>query len=561
MEDNRWDDQLRDLLGEYKPGDTPSSPVHVPQASDPAVEAGDAILQDKSWKRIEASLDAADNAFDESMRRKIAHYHPPYDQSSWSVFLQRFADHQFLRTRLVMLKMIEVSALVLLLITAVKLGFVTNWHQSGKQQSTPATPGNFAEQVDPSTIQPNASNTENSADGSLAATDNAVAVSKNQATKPVVHNKQDNVFSGNSNTATSSRATITDNESLASAENKIASASTDDQPASNTIVEENSTTGSTQTSTSGNIFGQVETANDARATSSLPAIDFNSLETTGTSNSIGDITAAYNTYITDPISPLDSDIEFDNAITVPRPKYHKPKARKYTEFAILAQSDYNGLRMPEDKLFTYGQQIVFPQQGIMSQGFGGGFTIAIGHPRWAIETGVIYSAKNFQPGRQLIVGGVFDNGSINFEAMRLQLVSVPVQYRYRFDHTGRMKFYGLAGGGFNMIVQSDIDVQVEYHFPSLSFGANPNSDPNLADITSETRRISEHIRDGAPFSTKNFVSINAGAGVEYLLTEYKTLFMQGTVLYQIPDLEFSNNNGKHLRSVSLQVGVRTPLGK
>jgi hypothetical protein len=30
--------------------------------------------------------------------------------------------------------------------------------------------------------------------------------------------------------------------------------------------------------------------------------------------------------------------------------------------------------------------------------------IAIGHPIWALETGVIYNAKDFETGRQLIVG-------------------------------------------------------------------------------------------------------------------------------------------------------------
>jgi opacity protein-like surface antigen len=178
-----------------------------------------------------------------------------------------------------------------------------------------------------------------------------------------------------------------------------------------------------------------------------------------------------------------------------------------------------------------------------------------------LETGVIYSAKDFEPGRQLIVGGAFDNGSVDFEAMKLQVVSLPVQYRYRFDHTGRFKAYALAGGGFNVIAESDIDVSIKYHFASLAFGENPNSDPTLAATIEESRRIREHIRDGAPFSTKTFVTVNAGLGIEYMITEHKALFLQTVGQYQIPNIAFSNNNGKHLRSVSLQVGIRGPLGK
>jgi hypothetical protein len=197
----------------------------------------------------------------------------------------------------------------------------------------------------------------------------------------------------------------------------------------------------------------------------------------------------------------------------------------------------------------------------MSPGFGAGFTIAIGHPIWALETGVIYNAKDFEPGRQLIVGGAFDNGSVEFEAMKLQIISLPVQYRYRFDHKGRLKTYGIAGGGFNVIAQNDIDVQIKYHFASLAFGQNPSSDPNLAATIQESRRIREHIRDGAPFSTKSFVSVNAGLGIEYMLSEHKAIFFQTVAQYQIPNIAFSNNNGKHLRSVSLQAGIRGPLGK
>jgi hypothetical protein len=234
--------------------------------------------------------------------------------------------------------------------------------------------------------------------------------------------------------------------------------------------------------------------------------------------------------------------------------------RKFLEFGILSQADYNRLRMPEDRLYSAGKQIIFPQQGIPSHGYGAGFTIAVAHPLWALETGIIYSAKNFKPGRELIVGGAFDNGSVEFQAMRLQLVTVPFQFRYRFEPKGRLKAYTLAGFGLNVITQSDIDVLIKYHFASLSANENPNNNPSLAETIRETRRIREHIRDGAPFSTKSFVSATAGLGLEYALTEHKTLFLQTALQYQIPNLSFSNINGKHIRSVSLQMGVRTPLG-
>jgi hypothetical protein len=199
-------------------------------------------------------------------------------------------------------------------------------------------------------------------------------------------------------------------------------------------------------------------------------------------------------------------------------------------------------------------------QGITSPGYGGGFTLAIGHPRWALETGLVYSAKTFKPGRQLTIGDEFNNGSVEFEAMRLQLVSVPLQFRYRFEPKGRLKAYAMAGFTMHVIVQSDIDMMVKYHFASLKAGENPNNNPAAAQTIHETRRISEDIKDGAPFSTKSFISANLGLGIEYVLRENKTLFLQTAYQYQIPNLRFSNHNGKHILSLSLQAGVRTPLG-
>ena len=91
MESNQWEDQLRDLLGEYKTPDT-SSPLGTNAEAlnstpeDPTQRTPDQI---QAWKRIEASLDAADQAFDETLRQRVKHYNPSYDPHSWPVLLKR----------------------------------------------------------------------------------------------------------------------------------------------------------------------------------------------------------------------------------------------------------------------------------------------------------------------------------------------------------------------------------------------------------------------------------------------------------------------------------------
>ncbi|HJW27784.1 MAG TPA: hypothetical protein VJ508_00895, partial [Saprospiraceae bacterium] len=129
MEDKGWDDQFRDLLGDHTPAEEhpfaqtnhdlkPDTqlPDHNPLSPE------DSDLQAKGWKRIEASLNAADQAFDEHIRQRLHQHYPKYDPNSWPVFLKRFTDSRFLRAKLIVLKSIEVVALLLLLLTAVNMG-------------------------------------------------------------------------------------------------------------------------------------------------------------------------------------------------------------------------------------------------------------------------------------------------------------------------------------------------------------------------------------------------------------------------------------------------------
>jgi hypothetical protein len=543
MESNQWEDQLRNLLSEYNSLDT-TSPLGTDPAAlnstleDPTTSTPDQI---QAWKRIEASLDAADQAFDETISQRVKHFHPQYDPHSWPILLKRLADTRYLRAKLIVLKSVEVAILLLLILSAVniermgKFPFKSNFLNTDYQyQAQPIPSGkNKTEDKESSKSTPTTALKNNS---------DFTQADQKQNSNTGNHSA---LFAENIDTKNNSTK-IPANQSSAINSNTLTEISTSFSSPDELITTDQISS---------------DRYNQKSFTEDIPTMTMNGLQISFEPSSIPAIEPSTNSYITEPIAASDLDALQRSAKKVPEPKFVEALDRTYTEFSVLAQIDYNALKMPEDRLYSSGREIVFPSKGIMSPGYGAGFTIAIGHPIWALETGLIYSAKDFEPGRQLIVGGAFDNGSVDFEAMRLQIVSLPVQYRYRFDHTGRFKAYAIAGGGFHVIAESDIDVSIKYHFASLAFGENPNNDPNLAATIQESRRIREHIRDGAPFSTKSFVSVNAGLGIEYMLTEHKALFLQAVGQYQIPNITFSNNNGKHLRSVSLQAGIRGPLGK
>jgi hypothetical protein len=557
MGNKEWDKYLNDLLGDFKPeGNQPNwdefsnhldGDQDLNKSDDPSFdenlkesfETYQAPGQVAGWQRIQASLDAQDKQFDEDIRKRVANFEPHYDPRTWPLFLQRLADNRFLGAKLIALKIAEVAAVLLFLFTVVNMG------RMGKLPFDTPLYIKSSDQLD------NVPGSKDMADlpsqqSAIENLENADNLSDNQNDVRSKNYQASFLNTGNNNSKT--------NNSIPKS-SKVTK--TKDSGISDDVTRDNYLTYSeitplTKTESSQPI-GTRENENTI-----LLSDDVN--ETSVDPYQIASADERTSTNVADYLATMTTSVTSSEREVYIHPTYIRQHHKAHTSFGILAQVDYNRLRMPEDRLYSAGRQIIFPQQGIPSYGYGGGFTIAAEHPRWAIESGLIYSSKNFEPGRKLAVGTEFDNGIVEFEAMRLQLVTMPVQFRYKVDHNGPFKFYALAGFGLNLIVQSNIDVLIKYHFASLSANANPNNDPNLANTIKETRRIKEHIRDGAPFSTKSFLSATAGLGIEYSINEHKTFFLQSAIQYQIPDLEFSNNNGKHIRSLSVQAGVRTPLG-
>ncbi|MBP8086311.1 MAG: outer membrane beta-barrel protein [Saprospiraceae bacterium] len=557
MGNKEWDNHLRDLLGDFKSEGEPSHweefEHQLDITSDPAESAErlqDEILKDKlssysppdqvtGWDRIEASLDAAESEFDDQVRTRISEFQPPKDPHSWPLFQQRFAAHKLLRAKLIALKVFETAAMILLLITILHLG-----HLGKLPMMEPP-----ADDLHPNELQEMATN-QNTPTGNVEHAD-LTQKSTTPATATILpeHTKR-----------------------KASIPSVIGPDSRSNHDATNTYS--SVTSSNNLTNSDLNTFPDIHEKVNVEATPFADSYTEGEFNSTGPPHNFGAgdnqseviLSASNNTfissetYVTESLAQRACNLTHLNVSSIPDPVFVKPVQKTFLEFGMLAQVDYNQLKMPEDRLYNNGKQVIFPLQGLTSPGYGAGFTLALAHARWAIETGAIYSAKSFSPGRELTVGITADHSNVEFDAMRMQLISVPLQFRYRIEPKGRLKAYALAGFGLHLIAQSDIDVLVKYNFPSLPEGENPNNNPSLARTIRETKRVSDDFREKAPFSTTSYISANLGAGLEYRLTERKTIFLQAAYQYQIPNLRFSNHNGKHLLSVSMQAGVRTPLG-
>lgn len=557
MGNKEWDNHLRDLLGDFKSEGEPSHweefEHQLDITSDPAESTErlqDEILKDKlstysppdqvtGWDRIEASLNASDSKFDDQVRTRINDFQPPKDPHSWPLFQQRFAAHKLLRAKLIALKIFETAAMVLFLITILHLGYL------GKlpMMAPPADDVRQNEMQEMAVNQNSKSGNNVSADFLSKSRSSSQSLNQPSSSEEKTANKSVN--------RTNSNAIKAKKESTAAVHSTPYDPSQDLQ--SYTTFVEKESIASTPITLS---FRESEMNSSGIQNENIAAKQQGETSIQEPYNN----SSYTETYVTESLAHRTSNVTYQTTNTIPDPVFVKAIQKTFLEFGMLAQVDYNQLKMPEDRLYNNGKQVIFPLQGLTSPGYGAGFTLALAHTRWALETGVIYSAKSFRPGRELMVGVTADHSNVEFDAMRMQLISVPLQYRYRFDPKGRLKAYALAGFGLHLIAQSDIDVLVEYNFPSLPEGENPNNNPSLARTIRETKRVSDDFREKAPFSNTSYISANLGAGLEYSLAERKTIFLQAAYQYQIPNLRFSNHKGKHLLSVSVQAGVRTPLG-
>jgi hypothetical protein len=562
MGNKEWDNYLREILGDFKSEGGPTDWDEVARqydaenlTSSTTESVEDEILREKltnytpdgqveGWERIESSLDASEAEFDQQMRSRIHEFHLPKDPHSWQSFLNTFSKHKILRAKLIALKVFESAAVLLLLITILHMG------QTGRLPLISTQPQELAQS------ETNSSESLNSPS------------EKPQPTHPSLDMKTI-VEIEIKNIAKPESASTTNDEKFNVKGSKTGPSAKEKRLNNTEVINKTETNEFEIVKSSPDISENVLIA----LSGDIPATteDQNILESSGIEESVlKENKGAENkdlnlledideSYITASLASLSSGIEYPKTTPISDPIFVATVNKPTFEFGMLVQADYNQLKLPGDKLYNTGGPVVFPLQGLTSSGYGAGFTLAINHPIWAVETGLIYNAKSFRPGREITLGNASDHSNVEFDAIHMQLISVPLQFRYRFEPKGRLKLYALAGFGLNLITQSDIDVMVEYNFPSLNPGENPKNNPSLARTIRETERVSDDFKKKAPFSSQSYISANLGLGLEYTLAERKTLFLQTAYQYQIPNLRFSNHNGKHLLSISLQAGFRIHL--
>lgn len=547
---NRWDEALKDKLHDFTPDNTkPAWDVFVSKlATDEVIlQPEESSIQQSldhysanepvsGWDRIESSLNESEKLFDDAIRDRVRQFHQS-EANAWHNFSTFWSYKRHLRQNLIALKCIESSFLLLLLFAFYNLS------EFGKPEIE--LPDYYYEIV-------------NSDSDSQSSTDKVIALHEDQGNTKSLADQSDfesGSIEVNNNTAQNSTSTDTpvsqkrNNRDLSASNRHNAKGKTKNNRKSLAFMEnsmqeirfdrtllDNSTLShktNTPSSSANSNQKEIESAFNSKS-----RIQFSNMNTL----------------------PVEvSPIEILSSSQIGSIKPNK-RGKLQTVFGIITQGDYTGLRIAENKVYTFGDAIVFPSKRLYTAGFGGGFTLSLVRNNIAFETGMIYSSKSFRPGREVVIGSSSDNSSVEFQTMDMQVLTLPVMARFAIGAKKRLNPYLITGMAMNVVAKLDMDVVSNYHFASLAVGEDPSSKPHLLQTIQESKRLREGILDGEPFSSKNYLTANIGAGLEYALINHRSLFIQSIFQYQIPNLNFSNNKGKDLRSIAIQAGVRTTLG-
>jgi len=223
---------------------------------------------------------------------------------------------------------------------------------------------------------------------------------------------------------------------------------------------------------------------------------------------------------------------------------------KQVRVSMFAGSDYNYIQTPFDDIFDLEQYSRF------AQGYQAGVSIGFKNKNIEVETGAIYSFKDYEPR----IPTQFLNGpgppiAIDFDRIQLNMLEVPLNFRYNFSNLTRWKFYGQTGASIHIALLADYD---HSNFAGITAQLGPGEPaPKL-----EEKEFTDGLLEGGSIEENSYFTANLGVGAERLINTRWSLFLQPSIkAYLLPG--YNNGLGPNqdrISSFSLITGARVTFG-
>ncbi len=183
-------------------------------------------------------------------------------------------------------------------------------------------------------------------------------------------------------------------------------------------------------------------------------------------------------------------------------------------------------------------------------GYGGGVLLGLEYGRMELGSGLIYSAKQYQPLPVIFVKGSNQKGFVanSLETIQLNLVNLPVYLRYDVIRKDKWRAYVTGGASLQIALGANYFISPPITLPVAS---------QTPVVEGELEKPAGGWLEGGSFKENSYITANVGLGLERFVSERWSVFAQPTYHQSIG--YFANGLGPNLdriHTLSLWTGIR-----
>jgi hypothetical protein len=220
------------------------------------------------------------------------------------------------------------------------------------------------------------------------------------------------------------------------------------------------------------------------------------------------------------------------------------RRRPMLNIAMLGGADNNRVMTPPNYQFRL--------KGFdrYTTGYGGGILLGLEYGRMELGSGLIYSAKQYQPLPVIFVKGSNQKGFVanSLESIQLNLVNLPVYLRYDAIRKDKWRAYVSGGASLQIALGANYFISPPITLPAA--GQTPV-------VEGELEKPAGGWFEGGSFRENSYITANIGLGLERFVSERWSVFAQPTYHQSIG--YFANGLGPNLdriHTLSLWTGIR-----
>jgi hypothetical protein len=217
-------------------------------------------------------------------------------------------------------------------------------------------------------------------------------------------------------------------------------------------------------------------------------------------------------------------------------------------FTLLSGLDGDNVYTPENARFRV------PQTVRNSSGFHLGFLLSEGAKRLETGFGFIFAYKEYNAPRVTFIQGSLRDGytTEQLKKIQLNLIQIPVFTRFNIIHKDKWRLYASLGA------TAQVTLAANY------FIVHPGFFPSSVSLTGKSNSIYQNLEEGlmqgGTLLDNVYLSVDAGIGVEKMISPKSSMFLQSG--YQQFIGHISKGIGPYndrISTLSLQTGVRINL--